>query len=47
VSLGDFQGKKIDIGDDHCQTVSKWEHLDLAQEDERKKIIDALRKYLK
>jgi len=45
VHLGDFHGTKIDLGDGSSTAASRWEHLDLAQGDERKKIIDALRKY--
>ena len=46
VSLGDFQGRKIDPGDGNSQTVQKWEDLDLADDDARRRIIDALRKYI-
>jgi hypothetical protein len=46
VSLGDFQGRRIDLGDGKCQIASKWEDLDLAQGDDGRKIIDALRKYV-
>jgi hypothetical protein len=46
VFLGDFTGMKIDLGDDQTTTVSKWEDLDLSQGEERKKIIDVLRKYV-
>jgi hypothetical protein len=46
VSLGDFQGVKISLGDGESQTVNKWEDLELAEGEERARIIDALRKYL-
>jgi hypothetical protein len=46
VSLGDFQGVKISLGDGESQTANKWEDLDLAEGEERARIIDALRKYL-
>jgi hypothetical protein len=45
VPLGDFQGREIDLGDGQSIKVLKWDDLDLAQEEQRKKIIDALRKY--
>jgi hypothetical protein len=43
VSLGIFQGKKVDLGDGESQIVRKWSDLDLAQGDDCKRIIDALR----
>jgi hypothetical protein len=46
VSLGDFQGVKISLGDGESQTATKWEDLDLAEGEDRARIIDALRKYL-
>jgi hypothetical protein len=45
VSLGDFQSREIDLGDDQSAKVWKWDDLDLAQGEQRKQIIDALRKY--
>jgi hypothetical protein len=46
VDLGDFQNLVIDLGDDQSKRVSSWEDLGLADGDQRKKLIDALRKYL-
>ena len=45
VSLGDFEGREIDLGDGESAKVWKWEDHDLAQGEQRKQIIDALRKY--
>jgi hypothetical protein len=45
VGLGHFHGKRIDIGDGQTSVVWKWEDLDLAEGDDRARIIDALRKY--
>ena len=45
VFLGDFQGKDIDLGDGQSVKVRKWDDLDLAEGKQRKRIIDALRKY--
>jgi hypothetical protein len=46
VPLGDFQGQEIDLGDGHNAKVWKWTDLDLAQGDQLKQIVDALRKYI-
>lgn len=46
VPLGDFYGKRIDLGDGQTQHVEKWEHLDLALRRDRARIIDALRRYV-
>ena len=46
VPLGDFLGREIDLGDGDSTKVSKWDDLDLAQGEQRRKIVDALRKYL-
>lgn len=46
VALGTFQGMEIDLGDGQSTVVAKWEDLELAQGDQRAKVIDALRKYL-
>lgn len=46
VDLGGFAGKKINLGDDQYQIVSKWEDLDLAVGKDRRQIIDALRWYV-
>lgn len=45
VALRDFQGKKIDLGDGQTTRVSKWEDLDFAAGEQRKQIVDMLRKY--
>jgi hypothetical protein len=45
VPLGDFQSMMIDLGGNQSLAVSKWEDLDYAVGDERRKIIDVLRKY--
>jgi len=45
VDLGDFQTREIDLGDGQNKRASSWEDLDLADGDQRKKLIDALRKY--
>lgn len=44
-SLGDFQGVKIDLGDGQSRKVSSWDDLDLAQGEQRRQIVDTLRKY--
>jgi hypothetical protein len=46
VPLGDFQGRKIDLGDGQSSKVSSWDDLDLAQDEQRRQVLDALRKYL-
>jgi len=46
VFLGDFLGREIDLGDGQTTKVSKWDDLDLAQGDQRKRIVDTLRHYL-
>ena len=45
VFLGDLQGQEIDLGDGESMKVRKWDDLDLAVGEQRKKIIDVLRKY--
>jgi hypothetical protein len=45
VQLGAFEGKKISVGDDQTIRASKWADLELAEGDQRSRIIDALRKY--
>lgn len=45
VSLGKNYGMRIDLGDGSSHPVSKWEDLDLAQGEDRARIIDTLRKY--
>jgi hypothetical protein len=45
VPLGDFQQMEIDLGDGQTQKASKWEDLDFAEKDQRRQILDALRKY--
>ena len=46
VSLGDFQNQEIDLDDSKPMRVSKWSDLALADGDQRRKLKDALRKYL-
>jgi hypothetical protein len=46
VPLGDFQGTKIDLGDGHSVKVSKWEDLELAEGEQRRQIVDVIRKYM-
>jgi len=46
VPLGDFQGMEIDLGDGERARPSSWDDLDLAQGEQRKQIVDALRKYV-
>lgn len=43
--LGDFQGMKIDVGEGEKTTVWTWADLGLAEGNQRKQIIDTLRKY--
>jgi hypothetical protein len=45
VPLGDFQAREIDLGDGESTKVSKWDDLDLACGEQRRQIIDVLRKY--
>src|SRR5208283_5369728 len=45
VPLGDFGGRKIDLGDGDTETAWKWGDLDFAAGEQLKQIIDALRKY--
>ncbi|HEY7339076.1 MAG TPA: hypothetical protein VH639_29575 [Bryobacteraceae bacterium] len=40
VELGDFAGRKIDLGDGQKQTVRCWDDLDFAEGEGRKQIID-------
>jgi len=46
VPLGRFEGMTIDTGDGQNIRVSKWEDLDLALGTERRRFLDAMRKYL-
>jgi hypothetical protein len=46
VPLGYFQGREITLDDGETTKVWKWEDLDLAEGDQRRQILDALRKYL-
>lgn len=45
VSLGDFAGMSIDVCGVRPLRVSSWLDLDMAEGNDRRKIIDALRKY--
>ena len=45
VPLGDFVSIRIDLEDGQSSRISKWDDLDLAQGEQRKQIIDSLRKY--
>jgi hypothetical protein len=45
VPLGDFNQIEINLGEGQTSKVSKWDDLGLAEGDQRKQIIDALRKY--
>jgi hypothetical protein len=45
VALGDLQKMKIELGDGESKTVSTWTDLDLADEKQRRQIVDFLRKY--
>jgi hypothetical protein len=45
VPLGDFQTLKIDLGEGQSAPVSAWADLDLAVGEQRRQIIDTLRKY--
>jgi len=45
VPLGRFEGMEIHLEGDQTIKASKWDDLDLAAGDQRKQIIDALRKY--
>jgi hypothetical protein len=46
VHLGDFLGIRIDLDDGQSTNVSKWDDLELAVGDQRRQVVDALRKYL-
>jgi hypothetical protein len=46
VELGDLQITRIDLGDGKSKRVSSWDDLGLTDGEQRKKLIDALRKYL-
>lgn len=46
VAMGDLYGREIDLGDGQTTNASKWDDLDLARGAERRRIIDALRKYI-
>jgi hypothetical protein len=45
VPLGDFQGMRIELDDGKDLGVSKWSDLDLADGEQRRNVIDSLRKY--
>lgn len=45
VPLRDFQGMTIDLGEGESRRARTWTDLDLAEGDQRKQIIDTLRKY--
>jgi hypothetical protein len=45
-SLGDFEGMKIDLGDGESTLAEKWMDLDLAEGNQRRRIVDTLRKYV-
>jgi hypothetical protein len=45
VRLGDFETKKIDLDDGRHIVALTWSDLGLASGEQRKQIIDALRKY--
>jgi hypothetical protein len=45
IPLGDFQSLKIDLGDGNSSPVSTWADLDLAIGEQRRQILDTLRKY--
>jgi hypothetical protein len=45
VALGDFQTLKMDLGEGQSAPVSTWAALDLAVGEQRRQIIDTLRKY--
>jgi len=45
VSLGNFHGMSIDLGEGEKCAAWKWGDLDLAQGQDRERIIDTLRKY--
>jgi hypothetical protein len=45
VDLGDFQGRKIDLGEGHSVRVSSWSDLELAEGRQLQSIHDVLRKY--
>jgi hypothetical protein len=46
VPLGDFHDITIELGDSKNSRASCWADLDFAEGDQRKQIIDSLRKYL-
>ena len=45
VLLGDFQTMRINVGGGETTAVTSWTDLDLAEGEERTRIIDAIRKY--
>lgn len=45
VAIGDLQAMKIDLGDGQIAPVLKWADLELTVGDQRRQILDALRKY--
>jgi hypothetical protein len=46
VPMERLYGFQIDLGDGASQTARKWEDLDLALGKERKRVVDALRRYV-
>lgn len=46
IGMGDFYGKEIDLGDGQSMKASQWKDLDFADGEQRRQIIDALRKYI-
>jgi hypothetical protein len=47
VDVGDFQSMEIDLGDGQRKRAVSWEDLELAANGQRRKLIDALRQYVK
>jgi hypothetical protein len=45
VTLNAFQNMEIDLGDGTSTTALKWDDLDFAEGDQRRRIVDSLRKY--
>jgi hypothetical protein len=45
IPLGNFYGKKVDLGDSTRTSVSKWGDLDLTHGKQRSQIVDVIRKY--
>ena len=46
VSLGDFLSRQIDLGDGKTTKAASWSDLELAEGEQRRQIVDALRKYV-